>query len=225
MLRLLVLVLVLANAGFYAWTQGWLAPLLPAQGQGEREPDRLARQVHPERVRVLEPASAATGSGNESPRESAAAPVCLELGPFSTAEVASAEAALQKVVPLGRYSSIKNETPAVWIVYMGRYNDRETLQKKTDELKKLKISFEELRDVPELGDGLSLGRYPDAAAAEQGLADVTARGVRTARVAQLSSANASHTLRIDQADAALQAKLQSLSGPDLHGRSAQACPR
>ena len=34
-------------------------------------------------------------------------------------EIVDAEVALQKVVPLGRYTNIKTETPAVWIVFMG----------------------------------------------------------------------------------------------------------
>ena len=36
MLRLLVLALLLANALFFAWSQGWFDPVLGASAQGER---------------------------------------------------------------------------------------------------------------------------------------------------------------------------------------------
>ena len=56
MLRSLVLVLLLANAGFWVWRQGWLEPLHSAIGarpEGEREPERLAMQVDPDRLRLI----------------------------------------------------------------------------------------------------------------------------------------------------------------------------
>jgi len=59
MLRALVLLLLLANGALWAWTQGWLAPALPGPQAGEREPERLARQVRPEQLTVLNPKAAA----------------------------------------------------------------------------------------------------------------------------------------------------------------------
>ena len=51
MLRFFVLVLLLANAGYYAWSQGLLLEwgLAPAS---QSEPQRLAQQIHPELLRV-----------------------------------------------------------------------------------------------------------------------------------------------------------------------------
>lgn len=49
-MRGLVLVLVLANLLAYAWLQGWLASFTGS----ERQPERLTRQIDPERVRILE---------------------------------------------------------------------------------------------------------------------------------------------------------------------------
>jgi hypothetical protein len=53
LLRILVLLLVLANLAFLAWTQGLLSPLARPPMSSEREPERLNLQVQPERVTVL----------------------------------------------------------------------------------------------------------------------------------------------------------------------------
>lgn len=90
MLRALLVLLIGANVLFFAWAQGWLAPTWPPPRAGEREPQRLAAQVQPERIRVLTPqaASAALVAAREAAR------VCLEAGPFDAPAIAAAEAAL-----------------------------------------------------------------------------------------------------------------------------------
>src|SRR5690606_39503241 len=48
-MRIALLLLVAANLLAFAWGQGWLAPVI-----GDvRQPERLERQVGPERLRVL----------------------------------------------------------------------------------------------------------------------------------------------------------------------------
>lgn len=221
MLRLLVVVLLLANLAFYAWTQGMLDNLTGVRAQGDREPDRLTRQVKPDTIRVV-PASAVAlaAAAAETP------PACLEAGPYTPAQITAAEGVLQTVLPAGSWASLKTESPGVWIVYMGKYPNREALQKKADELKRLKIGFEELRNVPpELADGLALGRYDNRAAADKALAEVTQRGVRTARVMPLSAPAVTHSLRVERADATLQSRLAGLRAEALLGKSFIPCAR
>ena len=57
MLRLLVLLLLLGNAGYFAWSHGALAPygFAPAV---QSEPQRLAQQLRPEALRILTPLDA-----------------------------------------------------------------------------------------------------------------------------------------------------------------------
>jgi hypothetical protein len=50
MLRLLVIFLLLANAGFFVWQEGMLFPWLGDFEGSPREPQRLAQQVRPERL-------------------------------------------------------------------------------------------------------------------------------------------------------------------------------
>ncbi|MBC7994803.1 MAG: hypothetical protein H7Z15_16350 [Rhizobacter sp.] len=215
MLRLLVVVLVLANLVFYAWTQGLLDNVVGVRSHGDREPDRLARQVRPEVIRVLSPASAVAAS--EAPS------ACLEAGPYTPAQIAAAEGVLQTVLPSGSWVATKTETPAVWVVYMGKYPNREALQKKTDELKRLKISYEEVRNNPELEDGLALGRYDNRAAADKALAEVAQKGVRTARVAALAQPTVTHSLRVERADTTLQSRLSGLRAEALLGKAFGPC--
>lgn len=52
-LRLVLIALLAANAGYWLWTRGDLAGfgLAPA-ALDEREPQRMARQIHPEWVQL-----------------------------------------------------------------------------------------------------------------------------------------------------------------------------
>lgn len=223
MLRLLVLLLVIANAAFYGWRQGWLDDLVGVRAQGDREPGRLALQVEPQRVRVLSAGSPSTATA------AAAAPeptgVCLEVGPYTAAQQGAAQSAIAGVVPPDRIEDTRHETPAVWIVFMGPYADADNRRKKVDELRRLKVTSEEVRQVPELGDGLALGRFDNRGAAERALADVTTKGVRTARLAQLVPPVVTHTLRVANVSPELQQQLMALQVPGLAGKGFTACTR
>ncbi len=224
MLRLLVLALVLANIVFYTWTRGSLDGVVGMRAQGDREPERLNRQVRPDSVHVL-PAAAAS-SALQTGAEASAAPlptVCLEAGPYSASQIGAVESAMQAVMPPGSWVNIKTERPPVWLVYMGKYSNRELMQKKIDELRRLRLPFEEVHSPPELSDGLSLGSFESRAAAEKSLTDLTARGVRTARVAPLLASVITHVLRVDRADGATQSKITSLRAEALQGKVFSAC--
>lgn len=69
MMRWAVGLLVVANLGFFAWTQGWLDGVVGVRVHAEREPERLDRQVHPELIRPL---AAGVDAGAAAPAASAA---------------------------------------------------------------------------------------------------------------------------------------------------------
>lgn len=81
MLRILVLLLLLANAGFFAWQQGMLDPLLGNITGSQREPERLAQQVNPQLL-VVE------GEVPQAP----ASPLSPLVAPDAAAEAASLSA-------------------------------------------------------------------------------------------------------------------------------------
>lgn len=232
MLRALVVLLLLANAGFWAWRGGWLAPLhgvIGAQPQGEREPERLARQVRPEVVRVLPP----TGHGSApaqppAPDDAASAPAesapsaCLEAGPFTPTELAAAQAALQAALPDGWV--VRDLAPSGhWWVAMGPYGERALLTRKREELQRLALVPEQAASAPGGAPMLVLARHDSRVEAERALSALVERGVQTARVVE-AAATPRRALRVVQADAAQQALLAELPAAQLGGKRFSACP-
>ncbi len=249
MLRLLVLLLVLFNAVFLAWTQGWLDDVSGVRANGDREPERLARQVRPESIRILAPGAvkgptpgaAATPIPVATPNAPAPAPAlaaaatpsviaeaspttCVEAGPFSAAQIGAALATLQSHLPSGSWTHLKTERSALWMVYMGKFNDPEALSKRQDELRRLKVEYELLRAPSELAPGLSLGRFEIRSNANSLLEQLGKRGVRNARVIEAVPAASSHVLRVDRPSAAMLAQVGALP-TDALGKGFVPCAK
>ncbi len=99
MLRVLVLVLLLANAGLFFWLRAD-----PHALQADREPQRLAHQVAPDAIEVLPdlPASGAPGAAGEaSGAASAAQPTSAASSPASAAVAAASGASTVAVAVRG----------------------------------------------------------------------------------------------------------------------------
>lgn len=93
MLRIAFLVLLLANAGYYAWSGG----MLRGWGAGPEEPSepqRLAQQIHPEvlQLHVPPPQPAASAAAPVAPA-AASAPAALPAAPGASAAASVPEAA------------------------------------------------------------------------------------------------------------------------------------
>ena len=230
MLRLLALALVLANAGFLAWSQGWLvsygfAPTVQA------EPHRLTQQLRPEAMRLLSAAearqldgsatAAANSTGAQASPASLAATECLQAGPFTDEQANPLRGRLQASLPTGSWSLEPGADGGRWMVYMGKYNDSDTLAIKRNELRQIGVTFEVLA-TPAFGPGLSLGRFGSAADAETELGKLTQRGVRSARVVQERPDVRGQLLTLPAADAYLRSLLDGLK-PQLAGKALVAC--
>jgi hypothetical protein len=226
MLRLVVLLLVLANAAYWAWSQGLLAAygLAPAV---QTEPQRLATQIRPEAIRLLTPEEAKTVESGPLRVASAAengqapAPECLQAGLFNEEQTAALRSALDTTLPPGSWQLESSVEPARWIVYMGKYTD-EALAKKRAELRQLGVAFRPVTNAA-LAPGLALASFPAQADAEKELARIATRGVRTARVAQERAEVRGQILKLAAVDAALRAQLDDIK-PQLGGKTLQACP-
>jgi len=172
---------------------------------------------------AVRPAPAAASAAGAA--ASAAAAACFEAGPFAAAELAAAQAALKAALPPGtRWADVVVPRGGAWVVYMGTFANREAQQAKEDQLRRIRVDFEEMDAPAALGPGLSLGRHDSRAAADAALAQLTRRGIRTARVVELSPPVVTHLLRIDRPTPLLAAQLAALNLPALRG-AMQPCRR
>jgi len=221
MLRLLVLLLLLLNATYYAWSHNMLRAYGWAPAE-QSEPQRLVQQIRPEAITVL--------SAEEARRLEQAAltppkpPECLQGGPFDDTQTENLRKALEGALPAGSWTLDSSTVePARWIVYMGKFPTNVALEKKRAELLRLKIKLQPLENAA-LAPGLSLGRFDTEALAQAELAKLHRRGVRTARVVQEKPEVRQSQLRIPAADEALKPKLEELK-PALGDKSLHACPK
>ncbi len=244
MLRWVITLLVLANAGFYVWTHGHLAPLGFAPTD-QREPERLQAQIQPEAMRLLNaPEPPQTAPRAEAPLETPAESATVEptappapapasepqLPPtscwfakgFTSAQIEPLKKQLLDLaLPKGSWRVQETRSGGRWVVYMGRYND-ELMGKKKEELRELKVEFRTLSEPP-LGPGLALGTFSTEAAAEQGLENVARKGVRSARVAKDREETVSYTLRLSEITAEEREAVLGLGPEILAGKSLQSC--
>ena len=228
MLRVLVLLLVLANAGYYAWGRGLLAPY----GFGpiaQAEPQRMAQQIRPETLRVLTPlearqieAGTPTSALISTPAASISSVVeCLQVGIFNEEQTVVLRERLGQALPAGSWVLESALEPARWMVYMGKYTNADAVTKKRGELRGLSVSFEALNN-PTLEPGLSLGRFDSQAAADTDLARIAKKGVKTAKVIQERAEQRGQRLKLAAVDAALRSQLDAIK-PQLAGKALQAC--
>jgi cell division protein FtsN len=261
-LRWAIAVLVLANAGYFAWTQGYLDGLGLAPME-QREPHRLAEQVKPDVLRLLngpkatvnepvalapapapataaepaptptptsaasEPASPATSGPSAAVQAPVSAAVAAASGPRSCwqamgftetqTELLKAELALLGL-PASSWQLSEVRSSGRWIVYMGRYDNNEQVERKKAELRGLGVQFREI-SAPGLAPGLALGTYSTEDAARQALQKTERDGVRTAKVAQERAESVSFTLRLpaitDGQRSAVDGLREAMSGKTL----------
>lgn len=110
MLRPLVVMLLAANIGFWAWSQGALDGLTGVPHDSDREPQRLAAQIAPERLEILRTelqasaasaASAAHGAASAASATAAAATAAASSAASTVAAAAAppAEASAAALTP------------------------------------------------------------------------------------------------------------------------------
>jgi hypothetical protein len=219
MLRALVLVFVLVNAGLWYWLQSD-----PQALQGDREPQRLGHQVAPDAIQVLPDlpsASAAQGAASAASSTAAASAVslvasgvdvakaseavldCSETPPLDEAQFTALKAVLAKAgVPPEAVAERRQPQGGAWIVYLGRFADSQTWQQKADELRKLDVKFERVNTPTTLAPGLSLGQFASQAEATKRLDELAKHGVHAARVVTLTAPTVLRHLQVRTSDPA-----------------------
>jgi hypothetical protein len=194
MLRLIVLVLLLLNVGYFAWGQGWLLPYGWGQMQ-QREPQRLGQQIRPDALVILtrEAAAAASAAAASAPQREDA--TCWQSGVLDEAQANAVRKVLTAQLPNENGTLDEVKPPERWMVYMGKFANIADLEKKRTQLFAMKVKVETLTQAP-LGPGLSLGIYDLQEAAADALKALVSRGVRTARLMQYPPATPGYRLRL-----------------------------
>ena len=228
MLRLSVLLLLLANAAYFAWSHD----LLSSWGLGvasQSEPQRLKQQIQPERIRILKnsdglvPAKGTAATLN-TPIASKATPapaMCLQAGVFNDKQSAVLRQALTVNLPAGSWRLDATPLSARWIVYMGKYPDNNARDLKKSQLINIKVPFEVLAEAS-LEPGLSLGSHDSQEAANQALNRLFKQGVRTARVLQEQPGQTGFQLILPAVDDSARIKLTALRA-QLAGKPLLPC--
>ncbi len=236
MIGRLVVLLLAANLGWLAWSQGWLRAVGLAP-QTQTEPERLQRQVRPEAV-TLSPAAttaapARTSSAPEAPQAAASAAVapdnapaptavagrCLQAGTVDDKQIEPVRRAAAALPP-GSWRIDPVQLPGRWMVYIGKLADAGAVATKRAELRALGVDSD--RPGPGMEPGLSLGRFSTEEAADRGLDNLARKGVRTARVVQERRDTPGYVLRLPNADVELRRRAGALRGV-LGGRELRDC--
>ena len=235
MLRLALIALLLANAVYYAWSQGLLKDLGYAPEE-QAEPQRMDQQLRPETLQILRvnpgkpsspssaapnaPGGTATAAADAASAGGAAESAeCLQAGVFDDRQAEALRTAAA-ALPAGSWVLDPTPVPGRWMVYMGRFEDLETLDRKRAELRARKVDHDRAGGTLEFG--LSLGRFSSKDAAERELASLGTRGVRTARVIQERPETPGFTLRLPAVTDALRPQLDVLRTA-MAGKTLRTC--
>ncbi len=213
-LRNFLILLVLLNAGFFTWSQGWLAALgWPADS--DRETQYTAQQIRPEALSLQTDIRARKIAKMNNPTR------CLTTGVFALPAAKNLAAQAQEILPAGSWTMQDIDTAGQWMIYMGRYPDGEAVERKKIELRRLRISS----DLPvpaSYQPGISLGVFSNYEQAQEAQKQVIAKGARSARLVTEIEPVLGQQLRIEQADSKLEELLQKLR-PAMNGQSFQPC--
>lgn len=221
MLRLLVLMLVLLNAVYYAWSHD----MLRAYGFGpaqQSESQRLTQQIRPQALRIVSTLPAPPADAQPRAQAPEAAASCLQAGLFDETQAVLLRQSAQALLPAGTWSLNEVLVPPRWIIYLGKYPDAQAQAKKRAELEALNLPVDTV-SAPALAPGLSLGVYESRERATTELDALVRRGVRGAQVVQESAESRASMLRITPVDDALRGRLDQLQ-PALAGKTLHPCP-
>jgi hypothetical protein len=222
MLKFLFGALLLANLALFVVQRG--------QPAGH-EPARLNNQLNPDKIRLLPasasapPPAAASQPAAETPSAAAAATqtACLELGAFTAAEAARFEARIAALGLADRLS--RREVPArpSYMVMIPPLDSREAANQKTEELRGLGITDSFIiQDNSPRRWGIALGTFRTEEAAQTHLEAMSRRGVRIARITEVSTGPARIMFQLRGLDAAAEAQV-SRARAEFPRQEAQAC--
>lgn len=174
-LRAVFLFLILANLLFFVWAQGYFG------GREEgREPQRLANQLAPEKLRIVgngPPPAVAVAAAE------AAAETCRQVSGLAQSDAQRLRNLAEEKFP-GLQVLVKSgkNQPIYWVLIPALAN-RLAADKKLAELKQLGLGdFSVVLEEGSYKFAISLGQFANEQAAAEFLHDLEKRGVKSARL-------------------------------------------
>ncbi len=213
-LRNFLILLLLLNAGLFAWTQGWFAAWGWPAGN-DREASYIQDQVRPEILSLQADVRTRKIAKINNPTR------CLTTPVFALPAAKNLATQAQEILPAASWTMQDINTPGQWMIYMGRYPDNEAVERKKIELRRLRISS----DLPvptSYQPGISLGAFNNYEQAEEAYKQILSKGARSARIVTEVEPVLGQQLRIERADSAIEELLQKLR-PALNGLGFQPC--
>ncbi len=215
-MRMLLLVLLFANLGFFAWH--YLA------GETDEAAAQIAAlQISPEKivpvavetVSAVTPASksvASTGSATSAAAAANAVPAaCVEWGPFTGPEVARADTVVAALaLPAAVTQRRVTDVDAYW-VHIPPVKTKGEVDRKVGELKALGVTeFFVVNDAGPWRNAVSLGLFKNEDAAKAELERLRERGVRSATVTRREKLLKQVAFFVREPDAVTVARLTEL---------------
>jgi hypothetical protein len=220
LIKLVALLLVVANIVFFAFWQGYFA-YVPGYPFWSGSDDAVLRQpLNPEKIRLLSGAQVASLPKSKSaPRLSS----CFEWGGFNPADEARAEQALQSFALGDRISQRRQDETAGWWVYLPPQGSKSNVDKKIGELKKLGVDdFFPIQEEGKWHFAISLGVFSSQDAANKRLETLRVKGVRTAQAGLRESASQKVYMQIRDGGDAVVARVNELKA-SYPGTEAKPC--
>lgn len=212
MMRTLFWILLSGNAIFFALMQ-WGGLQVGNQQTVQAQP-----ALHEEQIRLLDMRQSTAVAAEVAAEPASApgaveppAPVCLEWGDFSGADMTRAAAALSALQLGGKLSQRQIEYSIGYWVYIPPLKDKASANQKVAQLKARGIV--EYFVVPDAGpwlNAISLGVFKTQEAAQHFLDGLLIKGVRTAQVGERASKFKMTLFALDGVDAATEAKLAAI---------------
>lgn len=228
-MRLLFLLLLAANVGFFAWMR-----FAPPDPTVDGQP--LARQLNPEKLRIVTerelaqappPAPATPRPAAPVPAPAPAAPpppiACLEWGSFNPADASRAAQRLDALALGARLAQYRGEEAANWWVHIPPQANRAAALRKAAELKKLGVEdYFVVQEPGRLRWSVSLGVFSTEEAAKAHLQALRAKAVRSAVIGERETRVPKVWYQVRDVDPPLHARLEEISR-DFDGATLHEC--
>lgn len=207
-MRTAFLLLLLANLILLAWQQG----LLGGSVEAGREPARLARQIGPEKIRLLtEEQLAALRAAPKAAAGVNARLACYEFGDFDEGTLARVQSRLAALALGERLRARPVGGPGWVIVYLPPPATRAEADRIAQDLRGRGI-----RDLMVMGpnspmpNAIVLGSFRDRELAQRHQAELVRRGIDGVRLAERAGATEATRFEIRDVDAALAQQLAEI---------------